>query len=55
MKIQMIERISKIEMRLDCLSDESDERTERSEIDDENLRSKFVFRRILMMMKMKFS
>ncbi len=44
---------------IDCRSDnwfsnENDE-TERDEIDDEILRSKFVFRRILMMMKMKFS
>jgi hypothetical protein len=40
---------------IDCLFDEDDERTDRDEIDDEDLRSKFVFRKILMMMKMKFS
>jgi hypothetical protein len=40
---------------VDCLFDEGDERTDRDEIDDEGLRSKFVFRKILMMMKMKFS
>ncbi len=39
---------------VDCLFDENDE-TERSEIDDERLRPKFVFKWILMMMKMKFS
>jgi hypothetical protein len=40
---------------VDWFSDESDERTERDEIGDEGLWPKFVFRRILMMMKMKFS
>ncbi len=58
-ELSMIEWCSGFSMmRVDCLlidwfSDEDDE-TERSEIDDEDLRPKFVFRRILMMMKMKF-